>query len=97
MTRLFYEKLVPDDPLLGPLFADMAPDEPERVAKWLGEVFGPASSSEEYGGDARMLPQHVGKGLTEEARARWVELITGGAGSETARGSRVPIRIQLLS
>ena len=47
MTRLFYEKLVPDDPLLGPLFAEMAPDEPERVATWLGEVFGgPASSSE---------------------------------------------------
>ena len=80
MTRLFYEKLVPDDPLLGPLFADMAPDEPERVAKWLGEVFGgPASSSEEYGGDARMLLQHVEKGLTEEARARWVELITQAA------------------
>jgi CDGSH-type Zn-finger protein/truncated hemoglobin YjbI len=77
MTRLFYEKLVPGDPLLGPLFANMAPDEPERVAKWLGEVFGgPASYSEEYGGDARMLPQDVEEGLTEAARARWVELLT---------------------
>ena len=40
MTRLFYEKYVPADPLLSPLFAQMAPDHPERVAAWLGEVFG---------------------------------------------------------
>ena len=80
MTHLFYEKLVPDDPLLGPLFANMAPDQPERLAKWLGEVFGgPAAYSEEYGDYARMLSQHVEKGLTEEARARWVELITQAA------------------
>jgi truncated hemoglobin YjbI len=80
MTRLFYEKLVPGDPLLGPLFANMAPDEPERAAKWLGEVFGgPASDGDAQDGDARMLPQHVEKGLTEEARARWVELITQAA------------------
>jgi len=43
MTRLFYEKYVPADPLLAPLFADMSADHPQRVAKWLGEVFcGPA-------------------------------------------------------
>ena len=36
MTRLFYGKYVPRDPLLAPLFADMAPDHPERVAAWLG-------------------------------------------------------------
>jgi truncated hemoglobin YjbI len=39
MTRLFYEKHVPQDPLLAPLFANMAADHPERVAAWLGEVF----------------------------------------------------------
>jgi CDGSH-type Zn-finger protein len=39
MTRLFYEKYVPADPLLGPLFANMSADHPQRVAKWLGEVF----------------------------------------------------------
>ncbi|MDQ6837771.1 MAG: (4Fe-4S)-binding protein [Actinomycetota bacterium] len=32
MTRLFYEKYVPADPLLAPLFASMSPDHPERVA-----------------------------------------------------------------
>jgi len=50
-TRLFYEKHVPADPLLAPLFATMAPDHPERVAAWLAEVFGgPSGYSEQYGG-----------------------------------------------
>lgn len=80
MTRLFYEKHVPQDPLLAPLFATMSPDHPQRVAKWLGEVFGgPARYSEEYGGYTRMVSQHVGKGLTEEQRARWVQLLTRSA------------------
>ncbi len=40
MTRIFYTKYVPQDPLVGPLFANMSPDHPERVAAWLSEVFG---------------------------------------------------------
>jgi CDGSH-type Zn-finger protein/truncated hemoglobin YjbI len=80
MTRLFYEKHVPQDPLLAPLFANMSADHPERVAKWLAEVFGGADDySQEYGGYPRMLSQHVGKGLTEQQRARWVELLMQSA------------------
>jgi CDGSH-type Zn-finger protein len=80
MTRLFYERYVPQDPLLAPLFANMSADHPERVAKWLGEVFGgPPCYSDEYGGYQRMLTQHLGKALTEERRARWVELISQSA------------------
>lgn len=80
MTRLFYEKYVPEDPLLAPLFADMSPDHPQRVAKWLGEVFcGPKAYSETYGGYARMISQHVGKGLTEDKRVRWVALLLKSA------------------
>jgi CDGSH-type Zn-finger protein/truncated hemoglobin YjbI len=80
MTRLFYEKYVPQDELLAPLFAEMSPDHPERVAKWLGEVFcGPKDYSEQYGGYSRMISQHIGKGLTEEKRARWVALILQSA------------------
>jgi CDGSH-type Zn-finger protein/truncated hemoglobin YjbI len=80
MTRIFYERYVPQDPLLAPLFANMSPDHPERVAKWLGEVFcGPKAYSEQYGGYSRMVSQHIGKGLTEEKRARWVELIRQAA------------------
>jgi truncated hemoglobin YjbI len=76
MTRIFYEKHVPEDPLLAPLFADMSPDHPQRVAKWLGEVFGgPKLYSEGYGGYQRMISQHMGKELTEEMRARWVQLV----------------------
>jgi truncated hemoglobin YjbI/CDGSH-type Zn-finger protein len=80
MTRIFYEKHVPEDPLLAPLFASMSPDHPVRVARWLAEVFGgPNLYSESYGGYDRMISQHLGKGLTEERRARWVELICRSA------------------
>lgn len=76
MTRIFYQKYVPADPLLAPLFAQMSPDHPERVAAWLGEVFGgPELYSETYGGYSRMISQHVGKCLTEAQRARWVALL----------------------
>jgi len=80
LTRIFYEKYVPHDPLLQPLFAHMGPDHPERVAAWLGEVFGgPKSYSEQYGGYPWMVSQHVGKGLTEAQRARWASLICQAA------------------
>lgn len=77
MTRLFYEKFVPADDLLGPLFANMSPEHPQRVAAWLGEVFGgPKQYSSTYGGYPRMLAQHHGKRIDETHRARWVELLT---------------------
>jgi truncated hemoglobin YjbI len=80
MTRIFYGVYVPHDPLLAPLFAHMAPDHPERVAAWLGEVFGgPATYTEQYGGYPHMLAQHIGKGLTEAARSRWVSLLCRSA------------------
>jgi truncated hemoglobin YjbI/CDGSH-type Zn-finger protein len=81
MTRLFYEKFVPADDLLGPLFANMSPEHPQRVAAWLGEVFGgPKQYSSTYGGYPRMLAQHLGKHIDEAHRARWVELLTAAAG-----------------
>jgi truncated hemoglobin YjbI len=80
MTRIFYGKYVPEDPLLAPLFADMSPDHPERVAAWLSEVFGgPKVYSERYGGYDRMVSQHLGKVLREEQRARWVQLLCKSA------------------
>jgi truncated hemoglobin YjbI len=80
MTRIFYASYVPEDPLLAPLFADMRPDHPERVAAWLGEVFGgPAVYTERFGGYTRMVGRHLGKALTEEQRARWVQLICKSA------------------
>ncbi|HEX4716647.1 MAG TPA: group II truncated hemoglobin [Ktedonobacteraceae bacterium] len=80
MTHLFYDKYVPADPLLQPLFADMLPDHPERVAAWLGEVFGgPQAYTQHYGGYPRMVSQHIGKGLSEAARSRWVSLLCKSA------------------
>jgi CDGSH-type Zn-finger protein/truncated hemoglobin YjbI/ferredoxin len=80
MMRLFYEKFVPTDDLLAPVFANMAADHPQRVAKWLSEVFcGPKYYSEEHGGYARMISEHLGKCLTEEMRARWVTLLLQSA------------------
>jgi truncated hemoglobin YjbI len=77
---VFYQKYVPEDPLIGPLFANMRRDHPERVASWLGEVFGgPKNYSTEYGGYVRMLSQHLGKALTEAQRARWVTLLCKSA------------------
>lgn len=80
LTRIFYEKYVPHDELLAPLFADMAPDHPERVATWLGEVFGgPAAYTEHHGGHAHMISRHMGRGLSEAQRARWASLICQAA------------------
>jgi CDGSH-type Zn-finger protein/truncated hemoglobin YjbI len=80
MTRIFYGKYVPEEPLLAPLFANMSPDHPERVAAWLGEVFGgPPAYSSTYGGYTRMISQHLGKALSEEQRARWVQLLCRSA------------------
>jgi truncated hemoglobin YjbI len=80
MTTIFYEKYVPDDPLLSPLFATMSPDHPERVAVWLGEVFGgPSSYTERFGGYDHMVSRHIGRALREEQRARWVQLLCKSA------------------
>ena len=36
----FYEKHVPEDPLLAAAFGQMPPDQPQRLTAWLAEVFG---------------------------------------------------------
>jgi truncated hemoglobin YjbI len=76
LTRVFYGKYVPEDPLLAPLFAEMKADHPERVAAWLSEVFGgPKLYSERFGDYDRMLGRHLNRALTEDQRARWVSLL----------------------
>ena len=80
LTTLFYERHVPQDELIGPLFARMRPDHPERVATWLSEVFGgPERYTSTYGGYSWMISQHLGKHLTEPQRARWVALMARSA------------------
>ena len=79
LMTLFYSR-VPSDSLLGPVFANMAPAHAEHVAKFVGEVLGgPPTYTAELGGTAgghvRMVAHHLGKGLTEKHRARWVRLL----------------------
>jgi CDGSH-type Zn-finger protein/truncated hemoglobin YjbI len=65
MTRLLYERHVPADDLLAPVFAAMAPDLPQREAATFAAAFGgPPAGDGTTGRPA----------LTEEQRARWVAL-----------------------
>jgi hemoglobin len=75
LFRTFYER-VPQDDLLAPLFAGMDPHHAHHVAAWLGEVFGgPRTYSEQRGGHAHMIGKHLGRGITEQQRRRWVALL----------------------
>jgi hemoglobin len=79
LTEAFYRR-VRDDPLVGPLFANMAPDHPHHVATWLAEVFGgPGEYTAHHGGYSHMLSRHLGLEITEEQRSRWAQLISEAA------------------
>ncbi|HTQ91018.1 MAG TPA: hypothetical protein VMK84_16160 [Streptosporangiaceae bacterium] len=62
MTRLLYEKHVPADALLAPLFASMTPGYPQREAAQTAAAFGgpvaapPSSRPEAAGGEDRGVP-----------------------------------------
>jgi truncated hemoglobin YjbI/quinol monooxygenase YgiN len=71
----FYAR-VPEDEILAPVFAGMDPHHAEHVAAWLGEVFGgPDLYSSRLGGHRHMASRHVGRGITETQRRRWVGLL----------------------
>lgn len=75
LTARFYGR-VPDDPLLGPVFAHMDAAHPTHVAQFLAEVFrGPAAYTADRGGHATMLAHHLGRRLTQAQRRRWVALL----------------------
>ncbi|WP_066370306.1 group II truncated hemoglobin [Herbidospora mongoliensis] len=79
LTDVFYG-LVRKDDLIGPLFAHMDAGHPRYVAMWLAEVFGgPDSYTRERGGYPHMLAHHLGKGVTEPQRRRWVNLLMDAA------------------
>jgi CDGSH-type Zn-finger protein/truncated hemoglobin YjbI len=68
MTRLLYERHVPADDLLAPVFAAMAPELPQREAATFAAAFGGPPV-----GDP--APDGAGRpALTEAQRARWVAL-----------------------
>jgi CDGSH-type Zn-finger protein/truncated hemoglobin YjbI len=95
MTRLFYEKHVPGDPVLAPLFATAPPGLPERMAAYLGEVFGGpgAPDTDEY---SRVLSELLGEGMSSEQRGRWVTLL-GRAALESGLPADPEFRAALTS
>jgi hemoglobin len=75
LTSLFYDR-VKDDELLASVFAHMSGEHAQRVAWFIAEVFGgPKTYSEQRGGHATMVRQHLGRGLTEAQRVRWTRLL----------------------
>jgi CDGSH-type Zn-finger protein/truncated hemoglobin YjbI len=89
MTRLLYEKHIPADPILAPRFAQMTVDYPQRVAETLAAAFGgPARDS----GDADATQPLDEPPLSDDERARWVELVM-----RSADEARLPTDPQFLS
>ena len=75
LTVAFYDK-APSDAVLAPVFAHMDRRHAERVADFLAEVFGgPPIYSSEGGSHIGMIVKHLGREITEQQRARWVELM----------------------
>jgi hemoglobin len=75
LSDAFYERVLADD-LLAPVFANFTPTHVERVAIWLGEIFGgPADFTARLGGHQALLNVHLGLGIREEHRQRWLELM----------------------
>jgi CDGSH-type Zn-finger protein/truncated hemoglobin YjbI len=69
MTRLLYDKHVPADDLLAPLFAAMPPEQPQLEAEVIAEAFGGPAAINGAATQATGRP-----GFTEGQRARWVTL-----------------------
>jgi hemoglobin len=83
LTTHFYA-VVPNDPLLAPVFAALPAEHAEHVAYFLAEVLGgpPRYSSDvadSRGGHATMVAHHLGRMLTEQQRTRWVQLLLASA------------------
>ena len=80
LTALFYEKVLKDD-LLEPVFRDMSPEHPKRVAHFIAEVFkGPETySSTDGGSHYKMTQKHFLKHINEAERQRWVALLLQSA------------------
>ena len=83
LTAHFYS-VVPNDPVLAPVFAAMPADHFKHVAYFLAEVLGgpPQYSSDvagARGGHANMIAHHLGRRLTEQQRSRWLQLLLASA------------------
>jgi hemoglobin len=75
LSSAFYEEVLADE-LLAPVFAQFTEEHADHVAVWLAEVFGgPAAYTEHLGGHQALLRSHLGIGIREEHRQRWLQLM----------------------
>ena len=104
MTRLLYEKLVPADTLLAPLFANVPPGYPQREAARISAAFGgPPARGPGTGRPGQQLTRTrrlargagpAGAGFTEEQRTRWITL-AGQAADEAGLPADAEFRAAL--
>ncbi|HUN38158.1 MAG TPA: group II truncated hemoglobin [Trebonia sp.] len=75
LSDSFYQRVLAD-PLLAPVFAGFTAAHADHVAVWLAEVFGgPDEYTERLGGHQALLATHLGLGIRDEHRQRWLELM----------------------
>lgn len=75
LSAAFYDRVLADE-LLAPVFAHFTPVHVEHVAVWLAEVFGgPADFTGSLGGHQALLRSHLGLGIRDEHRQRWLQLM----------------------
>lgn len=75
LSAAFYDRVLADE-LLAPVFAHFTTTHLDHVAVWLAEVFGgPANFSAELGGHQALLRSHLGLGIRDGHRQRWLELM----------------------
>jgi len=95
LSTAFYERVLADE-LLAPVFADFDLRHVERVAVWLGEVFGgPSDFTAHLGGHRSLLRSHLGLGIRDEHRTRWLELM--GAAIDDVLPGRADLRTTLMA
>jgi truncated hemoglobin YjbI len=93
MTRLFFERYIPEDPLLAPRFAEAEADQPELVARWLGGILGGPSGARDGGGEyADVLGAPERGPFGEPERDRWVRLLL-----RSAQEARLPTDAEFWS
>jgi CDGSH-type Zn-finger protein/uncharacterized Fe-S cluster protein YjdI len=79
LTRLFYDKHLPDEPLLAPLYAAAAPGQADLATARLAAAFGrlPGGESAPASGSATESAASVpasAPALSDEQRSRWIAL-----------------------
>jgi hemoglobin len=80
LSSSFYQRVL-EDPLLAPVFANFTATHVDHVAVWLAEVFGGQQEfTARLGGHHALLESHLGLGIRDEHRRRWLELMEQAIG-----------------